>query len=86
VANQIGITQKDIKGKLQVVLANGSTDIATAVNLKSVQVGSSSVKDVRAAITENLRGRESTAPWNDVLEHFHVKLDSKKNCLVLEKY
>ena len=87
IANKLGLTEDDEKGKLALVLANGNITTAAAVTLDSVQVGSSAVNKVDAAVSK-------TSPGNNLdgllgmtyLEHFHVKLDAKENCLVLEKY
>jgi|GEM_PF-2444284 len=87
VADKLALSEDDIKGNLSVVLANGSTDVATAIVLKSVKVGSSSAKNVEAAITENPPGGGVDGLLGmTFLKHFHVKLDSNENCLILEKY
>ena len=87
IARRLGIDVSKIEKKIVVVLADGSMRTATPVTLKSVKVGSSSVRNVEAAISENPPGPGIDGLLGmSFLKHFHVKLDKKENCLVLEKY
>ena len=86
-AGRLGIAHESMKERITVVLADGSTAKAIPITLDSVQVGSSTVKNVGAAITEGTTsGREDGLLGMTFLRYFHVKIDSKENCLVLEKY
>lgn len=87
IAAQLGIEDLDKKGKIHVVLADGSITTAIPITLDSVEIGSSKVKDVRAAVSETPPGTGLSGLLGmSFLSHFHVKLDSDENCLVLEKY
>jgi len=87
VADRLGLTEDDAAGTIRVMLANGSVDTATAVKLDSVQVGSSKAKNVEAAISDKPPGGGVDGLLGmSFLKHFHVKLDSKEHCLILEKY
>jgi len=87
VAKSIGIDYASLKDEITVVLANGSTAKAKPITLESVEVGSSRVKDVEAAISETPPGQEIDGLLGmSFLRYFDVKLDSKENCLYLEKY
>lgn len=88
-ASRLGIDEKQArsKGRMTVILANGTAASVTPVTLDSIKVGSSIIKNVKAAISDS-------PPDPDVdgllgmsfLKYFHVRLDSSENCLVLEKY
>ena len=87
IARQLDIKEEDKQAKIRLVLADGSTTTAIPIVLDSVQVGSSKIKDVRAAISETSPGTGIDGVLGmSFLSHFHVKLDAKENCLVLEKY
>ncbi|MFC1576707.1 TIGR02281 family clan AA aspartic protease [Candidatus Omnitrophota bacterium] len=87
VARKLGIDYANIDERITVVLADGSQSTAVPITLESVQVGSSAVKDVKAAISEDGPGGDIDGLLGmTFLGYFHVKLDTKENCLVLEKY
>jgi len=87
VATKLGIAEDEGAAKLRVVLADGSETTATPVTLDSVEVGHSKVKGVKAAISETPPGEGLDGLLGmTFLSSFHVKLDSKENCLLLEKY
>ena len=87
VANRLGIEDMGDEARITVVLANGSTATAIPITLDSVEVGSSKVKNVQAAISETPPGAGIDGLLGmTYLSHFHVKMDAKENCLVLEKY
>jgi len=87
VANWLELEGVDDGETINVVLADGSVTTATPVTLDSVKVGSSEVKNVRAAITETPPGAGLDGLLGmSYLRHFHVKLDAAENSLVLEKY
>jgi len=86
IADQLGFDESRIEGKMHVVLADGSLTTAKRITLKSVIVGSSRVKNVEAAITEDPGSGIDGLLGMSFLKHFHVKMDAKDNCLVLEKY
>ena len=87
VANRLGLEEKDEKGKINVVLADGSTTTARAITLDSVKVGTSEVKNVNAAISETPPGGGLDGLLGmTFLRYFHVKVDAKENSLILEKY
>lgn len=86
-ATRLGIAHESMKERINVILADGSTAQAIPITLDSVQVGSSRVKDVGAAISLGTTdGYEDGLLGMTFLRYFHVKIDSKENCLVLEKY
>lgn len=87
IADKLKIDYTKAKGKIQVVLANGSTDVATAIVLDSIDVGSSGVKDVEAAITENPPGYDIDGLLGmSFLRYFNLQVDSDGKGIVLEKY
>jgi len=87
IARKLGIDPEKEKEKVLVVLADGSTRTATRVTLSSVEVGSSKVRDVQAAISEDPPGQGLDGLLGmSFLSSFHVKVDAKENCLVLERY
>ncbi len=87
IAGKLGINPDEEKEKVLVVLADGSTRTATRVTLNSVEVGSSKVRDVEAAISEDPPGHGLDGLLGmSFLRAFHVKMDAKENCLVLERY
>ncbi|MGB2705417.1 MAG: retropepsin-like aspartic protease [Candidatus Omnitrophota bacterium] len=87
IAGQLGIDLEEIKEKITVVLADGRTSTATPITLDSIEVGSSRVKNVKAAVSRTSPGGGIDGLLGmSFLRHFHVKVDSKENCLVLERY
>ncbi|MCQ9207735.1 MAG: retroviral-like aspartic protease family protein, partial [Omnitrophica bacterium] len=87
VANRLGLKDLDEKGKIVAILADGSSTRAIPITLDSIQVGSSSAKNIRAAVTETPPGAGIDGLLGmTFLGNFHVKMDAKENSLVLEKY
>ena len=87
IANRLEIDTGETAARIRVVLANGSTATAIPITLDSVTVGSSTVKNVEAAISETPPGGGLDGLLGmTFLSNFHVKMDAKENCLVLEKY
>ena len=73
--------------EMKIILADGTEVKAHRATLDSIKVGNARVENVKITITE-------TSPEMEVdgllgmsfLRHFHVKLDTKEKCLILEKY
>lgn len=88
IAKRLGIDYtSDEYQRISMSLADGRVTTATLVTLDSVEVGSSKVKDVQVAIPQNPPGGGIDGLLGmTFLKYFHVKLDAKENCLVLEKY
>ncbi len=87
IAKKLGINLDEEGDKVRVVLADGSTATATAITLKSVEVGPSKIRDVPAAVSKTPPGGGIDGLLGmSFLRYFHVKVDAKENCLVLERY
>lgn len=87
IAKQLGIEDLDEKPKIHATLADGSITTGIAITLDSVKVGDSEVKDVDTTVSKTPPGGGLDGLLGmTFLQYFHVKLDSKENCLILEKY
>lgn len=87
IAKRLGI--EDLKDKPQVhaVLADGSITTGFCITLDSVKVGASEAKNVKATVAKSAPGTGLDGLLGmTFLKNFHVKMDAKENCLVLEKY
>lgn len=85
-ANKLGIKEEEHEGTIHAQLADGSITTDTAITLKSVKVGPVEEKNIKAAIaSESAMGSDGLLGMS-FLKHFHVKMDAKENCLILEKY
>ncbi|MFH1594146.1 MAG: retropepsin-like aspartic protease [Candidatus Omnitrophota bacterium] len=86
-AKKLGIDYASIDEKINMVLADGKITTAIPIILETVTVGSSQVKDVKAAISSNPPGLNIDGLLGmSYLRYFDVKLDSDENFLILEKY
>ena len=86
-ATALGIENLEEKGKIHVVLADGSIRSAIPVTLKSVQVGHSRATNIKAAVSDSPPGGNIEGLLGmSYLDKFHVKMDKKEKCLILEKY
>lgn len=86
-ARRLGIENLDELPTIHAVLADGSITTERAVTFDSVEVGSQKVKNVKGAIARDTVGSGIDGLLGmSFLRYFHVKMDAKENCLVLEKY
>ncbi|NQU95185.1 MAG: retroviral-like aspartic protease family protein [Candidatus Omnitrophica bacterium] len=73
--------------KIKLILANGSEVEGYSTTLDSVEVGNARIENVKIAIHKmSDSGKVDGLLGMSFLKHFHVKLDSQENCLILEKY
>ena len=73
--------------KTKLILANGSEVDGYLTTLDSVEVGNARVDNVKIAIHKmSDAGKVGGLLGMSFLKYFHVKLDSRENCLILEKY
>ncbi|MEE9500011.1 MAG: retropepsin-like aspartic protease [Candidatus Omnitrophota bacterium] len=87
IARQLGIEDLEDKPTVHAVLADGSVTTGLSITLDSVKVGDSEVKNVNTTVSKRPPGAGLDGLLGmTFLSHFHLKLDAKENCLVLEKY
>ena len=73
--------------KTKLILANGSEVDGYLTTLNSVEVGNARIENVKIAIHKmSDAGKVDGLLGMSFLKYFHVKLDSRENCLILEKY
>ena len=87
IARQLGIEDLEDKPTIHSVLADGSITTGFSITLDSVKVGDSEVKNVNTTVSKRPPGAGLDGLLGmTFLSHFHLKIDAKENCLVLEKY
>jgi len=87
IAKKLGIEDTSGMPEIPVVLADGRVTTAIPFTLNSVEVGSSKARDVEAAISKRPPGSDIDGLLGmSYLKYFHVKFDTKENCLILERY
>ena len=77
------ITEEDIKGKINMSVADGSVSEGTVINLRSVKIGGKELSNVEAIVTNN-----PNAPLllgQSVLEQFgNIEIDNLRDMIILK--
>jgi len=85
-AEQLEINYDNLP-EMKIILADGTEVNARKTTLDSIKVGNARAENVKIAITETSPDTEIDGLLGmSFLRYFHMKLDAKEKCLILEKY
>ncbi|MBL7156767.1 MAG: TIGR02281 family clan AA aspartic protease [Candidatus Omnitrophica bacterium] len=85
-AGKLGFEETARMREITVLLADGSKAKAFPITLDSVEVDGLEIENVKGAISEKSPGQGIDGLLGmSFLRYFHVRLDTKENCLILER-